>query len=492
MRVPPVSLGGTHWNLASEVKPASHWDELMQDSDTKIDLYGFNASDFGQDFRWGVATAAYQIEGAWNVDGKGPSIWDTFTHRRRWPVPTVRTGENGDVACDFYHRYPEDVRLTAELGFNAKRFSVSWPRVLPTGTGEVNAAGLDFYSRVVDACLEHGLEPWVTLYHWDLPQALQDRRGWSNRDIVGWFSEYTDVVASRLGDRVKRWMVFNEPLSFCAGGYLIGVNAPGIISRRKFLASVHHVNLCQASAARVLRDRVEDAIVGTTHVTVPVRPTGQAPRHERARRSLDALLNRVYLEPNLGLGYPTADCAFLRPIERFMQPADDRAIRVDFDFIGAQYYTRVFAPPLPIPLLGTVPYLGRNYRRYEVNAMGQTSQPDGIHEALARLHAYGHFPSIVVTENGTAVPDDVEDGRVHDLRRIDYLRRHLAQVLRAKRDGIPVDGYFCWSLIDNFEWAEGFEPRFGLVHVDFATQRRLVKDSGLWFRGLLNPAEASA
>jgi beta-glucosidase len=459
-------------------------DTAMRD-DTTIDLYGFDAADFGPGFRWGVATASYQIEGAWNIDGKGPSIWDTFTHRQRWPIPTVRTRENGDIACDFYHRYRDDVGLTAGLGFNAKRFSISWPRVLPAGTGAVNAAGIDFYSRVVDACLEHGLEPWVTLYHWDLPQALQDRGGWPNRDIVGWFGEYTDVVATRLGDRVKRWMVFNEPLSFCAGGYLIGVGAPGIISRSKFLASVHHVNLCQAAATRVLRDRVSDAIVGTTHVTMPIRATGTSPRHERARRSLDALLNRVYLEPNLGLGYPTADCGLLRPIERFIRSADYDSVQVDFDFVGAQYYTRVLAPPLPVPLLGTLPRLGRDSRRYDINAMYQTSQPDGIHEALSTLHAYRRFGSIVVTENGTAVPDEVEGDKVHDLRRIDYYRRHLAQVLRAKRDGVPVDGYFCWSLLDNFEWAEGYAPRFGLVHVDFATQRRLIKDSGLWFRGLL-------
>ncbi len=458
----------------------------MENPDPTIDLYGLQRSDFGSDFRWGVATASYQIEGAWNVDGKGLSIWDEFTHRYRWPIPTVRTGENGDVACDFYNRYADDVRLTAALGFNAKRFSISWPRVLPAGTGAVNAAGLDFYSRVVDACLERGLEPWITLYHWDLPQELNLRGGWPNRDIVNWFSEYTGVVASRLGDRVKRWMVFNEPLSFCAGGYLVGAHAPGIIGRKRFLASVHHVNLCQAAAARVLRDKVDGAIVGTTHVCVPVLATGNSPRHARARRSLDALLNRLYVEPNLGLGYPTGDCGFLRPIEGFVRPGDDQAIRVDFDFIGAQYYTRVQAPPLPVPLVGTLPWVGKDFRRYDVNAMGQNSQPDGIHEALTTLHAYRRFPSIVVTENGTAVPDEVEGERIRDVRRIDYYRRHLAQVLRAKRDGVPVDGYFCWSLLDNFEWAEGYVPRFGLVHVDFATQRRLIKDSGYWFRQLLS------
>jgi len=464
----------------------------MEETKSNIDLYGFRRSDFGAGFRWGVASAAYQIEGAWDADGKGPSIWDTFSHRRRWPVPTVRAGENGDVACDFYHRYAEDVHLAAGLGFDVKRFSVSWPRVLPAGTGAVNAKGLDFYSRVVDACLENGLEPWVTLYHWDLPQALQDRGGWANRDVLGWFGEYVGVIASHLGDRVKRWMVFNEPLSFCAGGYLIGIGAPGIVSRRRFLASVHHVNLCQAVGASVLRDRVAGAVVGTTHVTLPILATGTSPRHLRAQRTLDAALNRVYVEPNLGLGYPVADCSFLRPVERFFRAGDEAAVRVDFDFVGAQYYTRVWAPPLPVPWLGTLPYPGRNHRRYEINALGQTMQPDGLHESLVRLHAYGRFPSIVVTENGTAVPDTLEGERVYDLRRIGYFRRHLAEVLRARRDGVPVDGYFVWSLLDNFEWAEGYAARFGIVYTDYPTQRRIVKDSGLWFRGLLADGAARA
>lgn len=461
----------------------------MSDSELgAIDLYGFQRADFGDDFPWGVATASYQIEGAWNADGKGPSIWDTFTHRRRWPLPTVRHGHHGDVACDFYHRYRDDVALTARLGFTAKRFSLSWPRILPDGTGRVNPAGLDFYSRLVDACLEHGLDPWVTLYHWDLPQALQDRGGWVNRDIVGWFGEYVDVVASRLGDRVKHWMIFNEPMSFVTLGYLVGIHAPGIRSRRQFCGSIHHVNLCQAVAARILRERVADSDVGTTHVTMPVRATGPKPGQQRAQRALDALLNRVWIEPNLGLGYPTRDCRLLEPVERFFRPGDEEAVRVDFDFVGAQYYTRVSAPRLPIPWLGTLPNPGISFRQYDVNAMGQTCQPDGLHEVLTRLHAYGRFPRIVVTENGTCVPDHVEGDAVHDLRRVDYYRRHLLEVLRAKRDGVPVAGYFAWSLLDNFEWAEGYDARFGLVHVDFATQRRTVKDSGRWFHGLLRGA----
>jgi beta-glucosidase len=434
---------------------------------------GFERSDFGEGFTWGVATAAYQIEGAWDADGKGPSIWDHFTHTRsRIPgFSRIKDGSNGDVACDFYHRYAEDVALTRELGFGAKRFSISWPRVLPDGTGRVNEAGLDFYSRVVDECLAHGIEPWITLYHWDLPQALQERGGWANRDVVGWFGEYVDVVARRLGDRVRHWMVFNEPLSFCSVGYLLGVHAPGIRSRSKFLAAVHHTNLSQAAGAAALR--------------AACLPTGNRAANRVAARSADAFANRLYLEPNLGLGYPVDDCRFVAPIERWIRPGDDEAIKVDFDFMGAQYYTRLKAPVLPIPGLWTAPIFGRDIRNFDVTATGWEVRPDGLYDVLARVHSYGRFPRIVVTENGAAFPDRLEGDRVRDPRRIDFYRRHLEQVLRAKRDGMPIDGYFCWSLLDNFEWAEGYGPRFGIVYTDYPTQRRVVKDSGRWLQELL-------
>ena len=250
-------------------------------------------SDFGDDFTWGVAHASYQVEGAWNLDGKGPSIWDDFTHKPTRIRPRIKDRTNGDVACDFYHRYDSDTALVAELGFDAQRFSISWPRVLPSGTGTVNEAGLDFYDRVVDSCLEHGVEPWVTLYHWDLPLALHERGGWANRDIVGWFGEYVGVVADRLGDRVKDWMVFNEPASFAMGGYLAGIHAPGVRSLDKFLATVHHVNLCQAVGAEALRARVDGARVGTTHVITPPRVEGDTAKHRRAAATVDAFANRI-------------------------------------------------------------------------------------------------------------------------------------------------------------------------------------------------------
>lgn len=437
--------------------------------------------DFGEGFTWGVAHAAYQVEGAWDADGKGPSIWDTFTHGGG----RVTDRTNGDVACDFYHRHPQDLDLVRGLGFGAQRLSVSWPRVLPEGTGRIDRAGIDFYDRVVDACLERGIEPWVTLYHWDLPQALQDRGGWANRDVVDWFGDYAAVVGEALGDRVRRWMVFNEPGSFLPAGYLFGVHAPGVRSLNRFLAGVHHVSLSQARGAAALRDVAPGASVGTTHIFTPPDVSGDSPRHRRAARAFDAVVNRLYVEPSLGLGYPTEDAPLLKRLDRHRRDGDDEAMVVDWDFLGVQYYQRLAVAPIPVPGLGFVPWPRRDHKRYDITSMGWEVNPVGLHEVLHQFHAYGKVPELFVTENGAAYPDDLVDGRVHDPRRIAYYDAHLAQVLRAKQEGVPVNGYFCWSFSDNFEWAAGLRPRFGLVHVDYATQARTVKDSGYWFSALL-------
>lgn len=438
-------------------------------------------ADFGDDFTWGVAHASYQVEGAWDVDGKGPSIWDTFTHGGG----RVRNKDTGDTACDFYHRYADDTDLVKTLGFDAQRLSISWPRVLPAGTGKVNEPGLDFYDRVVDDCLAKGVAPWVTLYHWDLPQALQDQGGWANRSIVGWFEDYVGVVADRLGDRVKDWMVFNEPCSFLVVGHLLGVHAPGTRSLRKYLAGTHHVNLAQAAGARVLRAKVPEANVGTTHIVTPMRSKRDTERDRRAKASIDVIANRIFWEPNFGLGYPVDDAPIIAGVEKYVRAGDDTAIQVDWDFVGVQYYQRQLVKPWPVPKLRGVPWISRDFRNYEITAMGWEVQPDGLYEALERFHAYGKVPTLTVTENGSAYPDVLTGGRVHDDRRTAFYQAHLAEVRRAVRDGIPVDGYFCWSLMDNFEWAEGYDPRFGLVHVDFATQQRTIKDTGYWFQQFL-------
>ena len=446
-------------------------------------------SDFGDDFTWGVAHASYQVEGAWNVDGKGVSIWDAFTHGGG----RIRGKANGDVACDFYHRYEEDTDLVKELGFDAQRFSISWPRVLPDGVGRVNEKGLDFYDRVVDACLERGVQPWVTLYHWDLPAALERRGGWTNREIVGWFSDYVSVVVAALGDRVRQWMVFNEPLSFTMLGYLLGAHAPGRRGPAAFCAAAHHVNLATAEGARAARAASprSDASIGTTQYLSPVLASGVGPLAGIAERSADALVNRLFLEPNLGLGYPWDDCGLLRGIKRHHRPGDDELATIDLDFLGVQYYTRLRAPWLPIPGIWTIPHFGQD-RGCELTSMGWEVRPEGLGMVLDRVHAYGAYDRVVVTESGASFDEELVDGRVHDNRRIAYFQRHLAE-LRATIDrGVPVDGYFCWSLLDNFEWTFGYRPRFGLVHVDYATQQRIVKDSGRWFARLLGGRAADA
>lgn len=453
-----------------------------------------SADDFGDGFTWGVATAAYQIEGAWDADGKGPSVWDEFTHGRGpLGLRRIKDGATGDVATDSYHRFEEDIALVAAMGFGAYRFSISWPRVMPDGTGAVNAAGLDYYSRVVDACLAAGIEPWVTLYHWDLPAALERRGGWTNREIVGWFSDYVSVVVAALGDRVRQWMVFNEPLSFTMLGYLLGAHAPGRRGPAAFCAAAHHVNLATAEGARAARAASprSDASIGTTQYLSPVLASGVGPLAGIAERSADALVNRLFLEPNLGLGYPWDDCGLLRGIKRHHRPGDDELATIDLDFLGVQYYTRLRAPWLPIPGIWTIPHFGQD-RGCELTSMGWEVRPEGLGMVLDRVHAYGAYDRVVVTESGASFDEELVDGRVHDNRRIAYYQRHLAE-LRATIDrGVPVEGYFCWSLLDNFEWTFGYRPRFGLVHVDYATQQRIVKDSGRWFARLLGGRAADA
>ncbi len=451
--------------------------------DDHIDLFNLKASDFGKDFIWGVASSSYQIEGAHDEDGKGASIWDVFVHKNRFLIPTVMTREVGDVACDFYHRYEQDIAMIADLGFRANRFSVSWPRILPTGTGKVNQKGLDFYSRVVDSNLANNLEPWITLYHWDLPQALQEKGGWQNRQIVEYFAEFTDVVAKKLGDRVKNWMIFNEPLSFCAGGYLLGAMAPGIINPSGFMASVHHVNLCQARGASVIRENVKKANVGTTHVIAPVHAMGRKSFQIKAQESVNALMHRIYLDPNLGLGYPFGLSPIVDLVKRHIKDGDEKDIQVDFDFIGAQYYSTTKA--IPVPFLKGIPTKPKPKTGQDADMLKSPVNPKGLYESLEFLNSYGRFKNIIVTENGFSTRDVVENNRVYDLRRVDYIRQHIPWVLKAIQDGIPVTGYMYWSFMDNFEWALGFRPRFGLIHVDFESLDRTVKDSGLWFRKFL-------
>jgi beta-glucosidase len=440
-------------------------------------------ADFGNDFLWGVATAAYQIEGAHNLDGKGPSIWDTFTHKKG----KVKTHENGDMACDFYHRYPEDIALLRQMNVGNFRFSTAWSRILPEGKGQVNEKGLDYYKRVIDKCLEQGVRPWVTLYHWDLPQALEDDGGWVNRDILGHFNNYVDVVTRALGDRVKDWMVLNEPMAYTSLGYLLGIHAPGRRSIRAFVRASHHTVMCQAEGGRIIRANVPQANVGTTISASPIHPIDDRPKHVAAAKRADALINRIFLDPACGLGYPTEDLPLIRSIHKHMEPGDAEKLAFEFDFIGLQYYTRQVVKSSLIPLVraNVVKPEKLDIAKVDLTDMGWEVYPEGIYTLLKRFAAMPMVKKIIVTENGVAFPDQVDGEHIHDPRRIQFLKDYLAQVLKAKQEGVNVGGYFIWSFLDNFEWAEGYKPRFGLVHVDYATQQRRIKDSGLWFSDFL-------
>ena len=444
----------------------------------------FARPDFGPDFHWGASAAAYQTEGAWQQQGKGPSIWDDFTRRKG----VIRRNEHGRVAADFYHRYESDLDLASQLGLSDFRFSTAWSRVLPEGTGAANRRGLDFYDRLVDACLERELQPWLTLYHWDLPSALQARGGWANRDVVSWFADYAQLMARRLGDRVRNWCVLNEPMVFVGAGHLLGVHAPGRRHLGAFLAAAHHATLAQAEGGRALRALLPAAArIGTTfscsHLT-PLR-SGHA-RDEAATRRANALLNRFFVEPTLGLGYPTAELPALGwLLDRYQRPGDEQRLAFGFDFWGVQNYTREvvkFSPWLPLQWAALVPAHRRGVPHTD---MGWEVCPESIYHMLKQFAAYPNAPQLVITESGAAFPDVLADGRVPDLARRTYLQAALGQVLRARREGVDVGGFFAWSLTDNFEWAEGYGPRFGLIHVDYETQARTIKDSGRWYQQFL-------
>jgi beta-glucosidase len=438
-------------------------------------------ADFGEEFKWGVSTAAYQIEGAHEAAGKGLSIWDVFSGKKG----RVRQNHNGNRACDFFNRYPDDLLLMQAMGIPNFRFSLSWSRLLPSGSGAVNQAGVSYYDRLIDHCLELGITPWLTLYHWDLPQALEERGGWANRDMVSWFGEYAALCANKFGDRVKHWMVLNEPMVFTGAGYFLGVHAPGRRGFGSFIPAVHHAALCQAEGGRILKSILPDAEVGTTFSCSHIEPLRQQEKDIQAACRVDALLNRLFLEPALGLGYPLEELKFMRRIEKYMLPGDEVALKYNFDFIGIQNYTReVVKYAFWTPFMQAI-LISAKKRGVPHTAMNWEIYPEGIYHLLHKYNQYSGIPKLIITENGAAFADEVHHGEVHDPKRIDFLQRYLQQVLRAKQEGVKVQGYFVWSFVDNFEWAEGYDPRFGLVHVDFGTQKRTVKSSGYWYQHFL-------
>ena len=431
---------------------------------------------FPPGFVWGAATAAYQVEGAVGEDGRGPSIWDTFSHT----PGKVENGETGAVACDHYHRYPEDIALMRELGLGAYRFSIAWPRVFPTGGGRPNEAGLDFYRRLVDALRAAGVEPFVTLYHWDLPQALQDAGGWANRDTVGRFGEFAHTVATALGAEVHHWITHNEPWVVAFLGNLMGVHAPGLTDLRTALQVSHHVLLSHAEAMEALRAEARPGDqVGITLNLAPAEPAGDSQADAEAAERTDGFLNRWFLDPLFRGNYPDDMLRWYGDAVPEIQTGDLARINAPIDFLGVNYYTRsvVRHDPEGGPLqTATVQPEGRPY-----TDMGWEVYPDGLYHLLTRLHRDYAPSALYVTENGAAFPDRLVDGVVADPERRAYLHDHLLACYRAIEEGVPLRGYFAWSLMDNFEWAFGYSRRFGLIHVDYATQTRTIKQSGRWY-----------
>jgi len=444
-----------------------------------------SVSRFPNGFIWGSATASYQIEGAVAEDGRAPSIWDTFSHT---PGKTVN-GDTGDVACDHYHRWQGDVQLMRELGLQGYRFSIAWPRVVPEGTGQVNARGLDFYDRLVDALLEANITPLVTLYHWDLPQAQQDRGGWANRDTADAFVAYTDAVVRRLGDRVKHWITHNEPWVVSFVGNYEGRHAPGIQDLRTALQVAHHLLLSHGMAVPAIRAGSAGAQVGITLNLSPGRPASTSPDDQVAARVCDGYTNRWFLDPLYGKGYPEDMVARFGAAMPQINVDDLAHAAVPTDFLGVNYYfpTIVRAAASGHEPLGFLALSPEELAAagHELAAMGWPIVPDAFTELLTRLHRDYAPKTIYVTENGVAFDDKVVGGGVHDPRRIAYLHSHIGAVRQAIADGAPVGGYFLWSLMDNFEWAYGYSKRFGIVYIDYPTQTRIPKDSAAWYRRVI-------
>jgi beta-glucosidase len=433
---------------------------------------------FPVDFVWGVATSSFQIEGAPAQDGKGPSIWDSFCR-----VPgAIADGSNGDVACEHYHRWPADLDIVQGLGVDAYRFSLSWPRVQATGSGACNPAGLDFYERLVDGLLARGIAPYLTLHHWDLPQALQDQGGWANRDTALRFVDYARHVAARLGDRVASITTHNEPWVMATLGYETGLFAPGIKDRRLATQAAHHLLLSHGLALQALRADGCRSPLGIVLNLSPVQAASAAPEDIAAAALEDGRLVRWYMDPLFHGRYPQDVVDFLGADAPPVQAGDMAVIAQALDFMGLNYYSRAVVSaqgPWDVKQGGLA-----------LTDMGWEIYPQGLTELLLRLHRDYPVPPLFVTENGGAFQDTLQAGRVQDSGRTAYIAAHIAAVGEALRQGVPMAGYMVWSLLDNFEWASGYEKRFGIVHVDYTTQQRTLKDSALWYRDFLQQQRA--
>ena len=440
--------------------------------------------DFGDDFLWGVSASAFQTEGGHDKDGKGLSIWDEFSAKRN----AIANNDSPAVATNFYENYKEDIALVKQLGIPNFRFSLSWPRILPNGIGEVNQAGLDFYHKVLDACIENDIEPFVTLYHWDLPLELEKKGGWTNREILQWFEEYVTVCLTAFKDKVKYWMVLNEPSVFTGAGYFLGVHAPGKKGLHNFLPAMHHALLCQSVGYKTIKKLSPKAQVGSTFSCTYITPKTYSEKDLKAADRIDTLLNSAFIEPSLGFGYPMKTLPFLKHIAKHFRPGDEELIKVEFDFIGLQNYTReVVGHNSYVPYVNAKIYPA-NKRNVDYTAMNWEIYPKSIYYMILKFSQYDGVKKIFITESGASFFDELKSNSINDKERTQYIQSYLQQVYNAKEKGGKVEGYFVWSLTDNFEWAEGYKQRFGLVYVDFETQQRTIKNSGHWYRHFLtNP-----
>lgn len=434
---------------------------------------------------WGTATASYQVEGAWDEDGKGESIWDRFSHTEG----KIINGDTGDVACDQYHRYKEDVAIMKRLGMTGYRFSIAWSRIFPDGKpGAPNPKGLDYYHRLVDELLANGITPFPTLYHWDLPQALQEEGGWADRDIIGHFANYAETMTNALGDRVKDWMIFNEPWVFTFIALLYGQHAPGIRDADACMQATHIVNLAQSSALKAMRATGKPEMIGSAFSMTSTYAASDGEEDRAAAERQHAFSNTWFLDPMYRGEYPQAYVDQERALARMdIRPGDMEAIRDRFDFIGINLYQRaIIAASGDRRNIGARGIPGSGPR----TAFNWEVWPAGIYRMIKRIDAdYGH-PPIFITENGCSYPAGPgADGRVHDDERMDFYRGYIGQVARAYDEGCDVRGYYAWTLLDNFEWAMGFSQRFGITYCDFETQQRTIKDSGYWFRDLIAAGE---
>jgi beta-glucosidase len=429
------------------------------------------------EFVWGVSTSSYQIEGAAHEEGRGPSIWDTFCRQ----IGRIANGDTGDVACDHYHRYAEDIALMRELGVQAYRFSVAWPRVLPHGRGIANEAGLAFYDRLIDGLLGADIEPWLCLYHWDLPQSLDDIGGWTNRECAGWFADYAALIGRRYGDRVKRFATFNEPSLFTLFGYAFGWDAPGTSDRVAYLQAVHHVNLAHGAAVDALR-AVPAASIGGIHNWQPCLPA--TPAESAAAEQFAAHWNGAMADPQLLALYPPL---LARLIEPYMRAGDLARISRRVDWFGLNHYSPIYVKSDPTSTLGVA--VGGMPADLPRTGVGWPIAPPAFRDTLLTVHRRYRLP-IYVMENGFGSVDDKpnEAGEIADRHRIDYLRRYTDAMRTALLSGADVRGYFAWSLLDNFEWHSGYHPRFGLVYIDYPTQRRLPKASFRWYARMIQAA----